>query len=135
MDRPLEALEEIFVVHDVAVFLVIPIQAVHAADGLKQPVIAHLLVDVEIGGRWRVKAGQELVHNDQELHLSRLFHELLFDLFLKRFGVFAAEHLIVNVVLLQLLGQSFAGFLALDIGRRRLVRRNDGAPVKPLRGE
>jgi hypothetical protein len=105
---------------------------VHPTDGLKEPVIAHLLVDVEIGGRWRIKTGQELVYNDQKLHLPWLLDELLLNFFLKRFWVFAAEHLIVYVVPFQLLGHSFASFLALDIRWRRFVRRNDSAPVKSL---
>ena len=116
MDRPLKTLKEVFVIDDVAIFLVIPIQAVDAADGLKQPMIAHLLVDVEIGGRWRIKAGQELVHHDQELHLSWLLDELLLDLFLKCFGVFAIEHLVVDVELPQSFGQSFTSFFPFDIG-------------------
>jgi hypothetical protein len=34
---------------------------VDPADGLEEAVVAHLLVDVEVGGRRRVEAGQQLV--------------------------------------------------------------------------
>ena len=40
-------------------------------------------VDVEIGGRRRVEAGQQLVHHDQQLHLPRLVDELLLRLLLE----------------------------------------------------
>ena len=78
--RAFEALEQVLVVDDVAVFLVVAVEPVHAADGLEQAVVAHLLVDVEIGGRRRVEAGQQLVHHDQQLHLARLVDELLLHL-------------------------------------------------------
>ena len=89
--------------------------------------VAHLLVDVEIGGRGSVEAGQKLVHHDQELHLTRLLDELLLDLLLELLclvhGGFwrlvepVGKHLLVDVVLPQSLGQSLAAFLALDVGR------------------
>ena len=85
MDRPFQALEQVLVVDDVAVFLVVAVQAVDAADGLEQPVILHLFIDVEIGRRRRVEAGQQFVHDDQELHLPRFVDEFLFDLFFELF--------------------------------------------------
>src|SRR5205807_80158 len=112
---------------------VLTIQTVHTADSLKQPMIAHLLVDVEIASRWRVKAGQELVHHDQKLHLPWLLDELLLGFFLKRFGVFAIEHLVVYVELP--LCQSFTSFFTFDIGSSRFVRGDDGALIKSLRGK
>ena len=45
--------------------------------------VLHLFVDVEIGRRWRVKAGQQLIYHDQELHLPRLVDKALFYLLLK----------------------------------------------------
>ena len=75
--------------------------------------VLHLLVDVEIGRRWRVKAGQQLIYHDQELHLSRLVDEALFHLLLKAFDLVhrrvfrlvevRRQHLSVGVVLEQLL--------------------------------
>ena len=45
--------------------------------------VLHLLVDVEVGGRRRVEAGQELVHDDQQLHLPGLLDEALLHLLLE----------------------------------------------------
>ena len=81
--RLLQALEQVPVVDDVAVFLVVAVQAVDAADGLEQAVVLHLLVDVEVGGGGRIEAGQQLVHHDQQLHLPRFVDEFLLDLFLE----------------------------------------------------
>ncbi|MNF75440.1 hypothetical protein D3C84_575040 [compost metagenome] len=113
--------------------LVLAIQTVDPADGLEQAVVAHLLVDVEVGRRRCVEAGQQLVHHDQQAHLPRLFDEALLDLFLEDFRVFVAQHLVVDGVLTQLLGQPFTGCLALDVGRRWLVAGDDGALVTHAR--
>ena len=83
MHRAFQTLEQILVVDDVAVFLVVAIQPVDPADGLEQPVVPHLLVDVEIGGRGRIEAGEQLVHHDQQLHLPRLVDEFLLHLLLE----------------------------------------------------
>ena len=127
LDRALQALEQVLVVDDGAVFLVVAVQPVHAADGLEQAVVAHLLVDVEAGGRGRVEAGQELVHHDEQLHLARLFDELLLyrllerlDLVHRRLGRLVepvCQHPFVDVVLPQPFRQPLAAFLALDVGR------------------
>ena len=58
------------VVDDVAVVLVVAIETVHAADGLEQAVVLHLLVDVEVGRARGVEAGQQLVDDDQQPHLA-----------------------------------------------------------------
>ena len=129
--------EQILVVDDVAVFLVLAVEAVDPADRLEQAVVAHLLGDVEIGRGRGVKAGQQLIHHDQEFHPPRLFDESLFHLLFEslhfvHYCVFRRvevrrEHLSVNVVLAQFLGEALAGHLALDVRYGRFVRRDDGA--------
>ncbi|MNJ32551.1 hypothetical protein D3C77_272180 [compost metagenome] len=57
-----QQLEQVLVVDDVTVLLILTVQAVDPADGLEQAVVAHLFVDVEVSGRRRVEAGQQLVH-------------------------------------------------------------------------
>ena len=89
--------------------------------------ILHLLVDVEVCGRRRIESGQKFVHHDQQFHLPRLVDELLLGLLLERLGLLTAQHLGVDVVLAQPFGQPFATFLAFDVARRRLVRRDDRA--------
>ena len=88
--------------------------------------ILHLLVDVEVRCRGRIEARQQLVHDDQQLHLPRFFDELLFDRLLEIldsvhglvFGFVepVGEHFAVDVVLPQLLGQALAGLFAFDVG-------------------
>ena len=139
MHRPFQAFEQILVVNDVAVFLVFAVQPVHPADGLEQAVIAHLLVNVEIRGRGRVKAGEQLVHHDQQLHLAGLFDELFLHRqlelpdpvhgFLRRFIEPVRQHFLVNAILLQLVAFAFAGILAFDIGYGRNVGSDNGAPA------
>ncbi|MDZ4066945.1 MAG: hypothetical protein U1E06_08840 [Tabrizicola sp.] len=58
LDGRFDLLEQVLVVNDIAVILVLPVQTVHPADSLEQPMVAHLLVDVDGGGRRRVEAGQ-----------------------------------------------------------------------------
>ncbi len=121
----------------VAVFLVVPIQPIDAADGLKQAVVAHLLVDVEVGGRWRIEAGEQLVHHDQELHLPRLMDELLLHLFLELFHLAdcalcwliepVGQHLAIDAVLEQVVRLTCAGLLALGISNTGGVAGDDGA--------
>jgi hypothetical protein len=61
----LDLLEQILVVDDVAEVLVLAVQPVGAADRLKQAMVLHGFVDVEIGAGRRVEAGQQLVHHHQ----------------------------------------------------------------------
>ena len=75
-DGRFERVEQVAVVDDVAVVLVVAVEAVDAADGLEQAVVAHLLVDVEVGGARGVEAGQQLVDHDEQPHLAGLFDEL-----------------------------------------------------------
>ena len=70
-----DLLEQVLVIHDVAKLLVLAVQPVDAADGLKQAVVLHGLIDVEIGAGRRIKAGQQLVDHDEQLHVRRLCGE------------------------------------------------------------
>ena len=99
--------------------------------------VLHVLVDVEEGRGRRVEAGQQLVDDDQELHLPRLLDEapfhFLFEVFdLAHRRVFRlvevrGKHFPIDVVFAKLLGEALAGFLALDVRRGRLVGGHDGA--------
>ena len=87
--------------------------------------VAHLLVDVEVGGRRRVKTSQQLVHHDQQFHLTRLVDEFLLHrqfklvrLGLRRLWWLAKpvrQHLPVHPVLEQVVGITRARGLALGI--------------------
>ena len=101
VDRGFEALEQVLVIDDVAIFLVFAIEPVDAANRLKQAVIMHLLVDVEIGRGRCVKTGQKLIDNDEKLHLPRLVHKFLLGILFEFFGVLAVQHLIIDFVLPQ----------------------------------
>jgi hypothetical protein len=49
LDRALQGTEKVLVVDDVAVFLVLAVQAVDPADRLEEAVVLHLFVDIEVG--------------------------------------------------------------------------------------
>ena len=127
MHRAFETFEQVLVVNDVAVILVVAVQPVHAADSLEQAVVLHLLVNVEEGRRGRIEAGQQFVHDDDQLQLVRLLDEFLFHRQLEFFNLFDGflrwlvkpirQHLFVDVVLPQFFRQPLAAFFAFD-GRR-----------------
>ena len=122
-DGLLERAEEILVVDDVAVFLVLAVQAVYPADCLEETVVLHVLVDVETGRGRRVEAGEQLVHDDEELNPARFVYKTLLHLLLERldllhrriFGLveMGGQHLPVDVVLAKPLGESLPGLLSL----------------------
>ncbi len=128
-DGVLDLLEQILVVHDVAEVLVLAVQPVGAADGLKQAVVLHGFVDVEIGAGRRVEAGEQLVHHDQQLHVGRFLDEQRFRPFFVGFGLGHARpgvHVLqqfgVGVVDELLVGLGVgAGFLPRHVPRLRVV--------------
>ena len=106
--------KQFFVVDNIAEILALAIQSVDPADGLEQAMIVHRLVDVQVGAAGGIEARQELIHDDQQLHIRRFFHELplsfLFefchlacDLAVVRFGI-NTDHLQVGVVFFKCFG-------------------------------
>ena len=99
--------------------------------------IGHLLVDVEIGGRRRIKTGQQFVHHNQQPHLARLFDKALLDLLLKfldqrgrvlfAFIEILRQHLAIDLVLGKRLGLPRAGLFPLDHAGIRLIAGHNGA--------
>ena len=99
--------------------------------------VAHLLVDVEVGGGRGIKAREQLVDDDQQLHLARLIDELLFHLQLEAFDLAdrlfcrlakpVGQHLGVDRVFAQVVGVARAGGLALGVGHAGRVAGDDGA--------
>ena len=79
----LELSKQLRVIHDIAEILTIIIKTVDAANRLKQAVILHPLVDVKVGTRRRIKSGEELVHDDKELHIRGLLYEFALCLLFK----------------------------------------------------
>ncbi len=128
-DGVLDLLEQVLVVDDVAEVLVLAVQPVDAADRLEQAVVLHRLVDVEIGAGRRVEAGEQLVHDDQQLHVGRLLDEqrlgpLLVGLGLghARLGVDVLQQLGVGVVDELLVGLGVgAGFFQRHVLGQRVV--------------
>ncbi len=129
LHRTFKAFEQVFVINDVAVILILAVQPVYPADGLKQAVVLHLFVNVEKRRRGRIEAGQQFVHDDDQLQLIRLLDEFLFHRQLELLNLFdgfffrliepVRQHLFVNVVLPEFFGQPFAAFFAFDGGSRR----------------
>lgn len=76
-DRVFDFAEEVFVIDDVAEVFVVAVEAVGAADGLEESVVLHTFVNVEVGASGRIKACQQLIDDDQQLHIGRLGFELI----------------------------------------------------------
>ena len=129
--RPFQALEQVFVINNIPVFLIFPVKAVHTAYRLEQPMVLHLFVYVKIGSRWRINPRQQLVHHNQQFHLPRLIHKFLAHLPLKFFrfgyGCFrrfikpCRHHLLIGFILFQFLRIPFAAVFPLQIRRRRSI--------------
>lgn len=85
-DGVLDLPEQILVIDDIAKILVVGIQPVGTADGLKQAVILHGLVDVQIRTGRSIESGQQLVHDDQQLHAGGFLDETGPGLILVRLG-------------------------------------------------
>ena len=127
MDRAFQALEEIFVVDDIAVLFVVAIQTIDPADRLEEAMILHGFVDIEIGGRGGVKAGEQLIDDDQQPHLPRLFDKGRLGRGLKGFGRLAVQHLLINGILFEPFGQPFARLFAFDVGGGGGIGGDNGA--------
>ena len=134
-DGVLDLLEQVLVIDDVAEILVVAVEPVRAADRLEQAVVLHRLVDVEIGAGRRVEAGEQLVHDDQQLHVGRLLDEqrlgpLLVGLGLRhaRLGFNVLQQLGVGVVDELLVGLGVgAGLLLRHVLGQRIVGGHDRA--------
>ena len=74
-DGLLHVAEQLLEIDDVAVVLVVAIEPVGAADGLEQVVVAQFVVEVDVGAARRIEAGQQLAHDDQQLHVRRFLDE------------------------------------------------------------
>ena len=87
-----------------AIIVCAVIDAVHAAHGLEQPMVLHGLVYVEIGTRRGVEARQQLVHDDEQLHLVGTVDEGVLYLGLEILNRLAVQHVHVRLVLEEVLG-------------------------------
>ena len=72
----LELAKQLLIINNIAKVFAVTIQPVDAANRLKQAVILHPLVDVKVGTRRRIKSGEQLVHDDKELHIRGLIYKL-----------------------------------------------------------
>ena len=68
-DGVLDLLEEVLVIDDVTELLVLAVQPVRAADSLEQAMVLHALVNIQISAVRSIEAGEEHVHDDQQLHV------------------------------------------------------------------
>ena len=72
-ERMFQLIGQAEVIDDQAAGLVAE-DAVHAGDGLHEPVAAHRLVDIHCAERWRVEAGQPHVADDDDVErIFRIF--------------------------------------------------------------
>ena len=101
--------------------------------------ISHLFIDVKVGRRRRIETGQQLVHDNQQPHPTRLLDKALFDRFLKHLHPLASlilalaekvrQHLAIDMVFRQLFGQPRTGRLSFDVTGIGLIAGDDGTLV------
>ena len=115
------------VVDYVAMALFLAVEPVDAANRLEEIVVFHLLVDVEVGRGRRVKASQQLVDHDKQLHLRRVFDKLLLRPLLEILGCLVAAHGKVHPVLVLGFRKLLAGERLGKTGLVTAVACNDGA--------
>ena len=87
-----------------AVIFIGPVQAIGAANGLEQVVVAQSVVEVNVGTAGRIEARQQLTRHDQQLHIRRFFDEPPLHFVLVLFGglAFLQNELRVGVELVAL---------------------------------
>ena len=109
-----------------AVVLVVPIEAIGAADRLKKVVVAQFVVEVDVRAARRIEAGQQLADDDHQLHVGRLLYEAALGFVLVLLGglPLLEDVLCVGVELVALVA---VGKLARDGVVVRLVRCDDPA--------
>ena len=131
-DHLLHVGEEFLEIDDIAVVLVVAIQAVGAADGLEQGMVVQLVVQVDAGAGGRIEAGQQLADDDQQLAVGRLLDKAALDLrlVLLRAGK-ARQH--VPRVGVELVAFVAVGRLARDGVVVRLVGSDDAAVLAKRR--
>lgn len=122
MHSSLETFEQVLIINDVAILLIVAIKPIYATDGLKQAMIVHLLIYIEISGRRSVKASEEFVYHYEEFKLPGLLNELslcclleLFDTIYRFVGVFVEpvrQHLAVGIILFDVIRFALATFFS-----------------------
>jgi hypothetical protein len=85
---------------------------------------------------WGIEASEQLVHHDQQFHLPGLVDEAFLCLLLEllhlvhrrlfRFIEVRRQHLSIDLIASQLLSQTLAALLALDVRGRRPIGSDDG---------
>ena len=105
--------------------------------------ILHLFVDVKISRRGSVEPGQQFVHDNQQLHLSRLVNEHFLDRDFELFNLLhrsvfrlikpACQHFPIDTVLAKFFRVAFASFFVLDVTVGRFIRSNNRTPVTKIR--
>ena len=117
---------ELLKIHDVAIDLVIAVEAVGAADGLKKVVIMQLVVQINVGAARSIKSREQLAHYNQQLEIGWLFDEAALDLiFVSLSGLAVLENMLgISIKLIAFIA---VGRLAGDGVMVRLKRRDHTA--------
>ena len=58
------ALKQVFVVNNIAELFVLTIKTIGATDHLKEAMILHGFVNIQIGAGRRIKASEQLIHHN-----------------------------------------------------------------------
>ena len=135
--------EQLLIINNVTEVLRIIVQTVHTADCLKQSMILHFPIDVQVGARRRIKSGKQFVHNNKKLHVCRLFYKLPFCLFFEffNFGLnwscvrevsqIKTEHLKISIIFQKGFGiVLIANSIRAQFTLVRCIRRYNGAFLK-----
>ena len=83
LHRRLKLAEKLFIIDDISKVLGIIVQTVYSTDRLEQTVILHILINIQICARWSIESRKQLIYNNKQFHICRLFHKFPFRFLLK----------------------------------------------------
>ncbi len=130
--RWFKTLEQVFVIDDVTVILIITIESVHPAYCLKETVVLHFLINVQVGCRRSIESGKQFINHNKKFQLTRFVYKGFLCFIFKNFRWFPVEHALINLIFLQFIGDALLiDTLSTYIVDGGNVRGNDGAFLQP----
>ena len=112
-DCVFDSTKQILIINNITEILFVAIHSVHATNRLKQVVVTHLFVDIQVGSRRRIESGEQFIHDDQQFHICRMLYEFLLRPRFELFGRAVADHSFVDFVFGKIFRFAFADVFVL----------------------